>query len=495
MSELETGFRIGDVVAMVRRRWPIVVGAAVLGLVAGYLVFAGAAETYSATSRVQVRPIQLNQFESEGRSADQIEIATEMDLVKSDVVAETIREELGLAGENRAILARIAVATEIDSFVMKITFAGDNADQAKAGADAAAAGYLKQRADTATATRDAAVAKLNEDIAAVEQSLTEAQAAFDAARDDTPEKSQLRVDLQTLQNELKGLQDQRAELNQFDPATVGTLVRKASVPPATTSKMAMGKGIGVFGLFLLAGLGIAYLVDRRDSLGGGRRRIEAILPGATMRVMPGADGGSASPAEIDTAIDRMAVELVAGGGHGTATSVLVIGTGMEPPVALAEELASSLAFAGIPALFVLAGSSERQVRGARAVGSFAELVTAGGTLAGPAGLPAQAGATADPAVAVAGPMVSWLRPTGSAEAAGLLRRAVVDSLVARAARERFEAVVFVAPSPTRTAAGSALGQWMQRTALVVAPEERSQAEPVATALADAGVRVTEVVWT
>jgi polysaccharide biosynthesis transport protein len=494
MSELETGFRIGDVVAMIRRRLPIVVGAAMLGIIAGYLVFAGAPESFSATSRVQVRPIKLNQFESEGRTTDQVDIATEKDLVKSDVVAETIREELGLEGENRAILARVAVTTELDSLVLKITFEGDTAKQAKDGADAAAAGYLKQRADTATATRDSSVAKLNEDIAAVEQSLTEAQAAFDAAPDG-PEKSQLRVDVQTLQNELKGLQDQRTELNQFDPATVGALVRKASLPPATTSKMAMGKGIGVFGLFLLAGLGIAYAIDRRDSMGGGRRRIEQILPEATMRVMPGAEGGSASPAEIDTAIDRMAVELVAGGSHGSATAVLVIGAGMEPPVALAEELASSLAFAGIPALFVLAGPSEREVRGARIVSSFADLVTSGGSLAGPAGLPAQAGAAADPAIAIAGPMVSWLRPKGSAEAAGLLRRAVVDSLVTRAGRERFEAVVFVAPSPTRTAAGSALGQWMQRTALVVAPEERSQAEPVATALADAGVRVTEVVWT
>jgi hypothetical protein len=91
--------------------------------------------------------------------------------------------------------------------------------------------------------------------------------------------------------------------------------------------------------------------------------------------------------------------------------------------------------------------------------------------------------------------VSWLRPTGSPEAAGLLRRAVVDSLVTRAGRERFEAVVFVAPSPSRTAAGSALGQWVGRTALVIGPDERNKAEAAAESLAGADVRVTEVVWT
>src|SRR5690606_39118858 len=129
---------------------------------------------------------------------------------------------------------------------------------------------------------------------------------------------------------------------------------------------------------------------------------------------------------------RLAVELVSGGTTGNPSSVLIIGAGMEPPVAVAEELASSLAFAGIPALFVLAGNSDRQLRSAHVVASFADLVTSGASVAGPAGLPAQAGE----GTLSGGPTVTWLRPKGSAEAAGLLRRAVVDSLVTRAGRER-----------------------------------------------------------
>lgn len=490
MSELESGFRIGDVVAMITRRLPVVLGAAVVGLIAGYLVFAGAPESFSATARVQVSPIKLNQFESDGKD-NQVDIATEKDLVKSDAVAEAVRKQLGLTGENRAILARIAVATELDSLVLKITYAGDTAKQSQDGANAAAAGYLKQRKDAATQTRDKQVAKLNAQISEKSQSLTEAQAALDAAPTNSPEKADLRSQVANLTTEVGNLTDERNQLNQFDPDTVGSIVRKASLPAATTSKMAMGKGVGVFGLFVAAGLAAAWLLDRRDGLGGGRRRIEQLVPGANMRVMPGAEGTSASPAEIDTAIDRLAVELVAGGAPGKAASVLVIGAGMEPPVALAEELASSLAFAGIPTLFVLAGNSERELRSARTVASFADLVTSSGPVAGPAGLPSKAG---EPAL-TAGPVVSWLRPRGSAEAAGLLRRAVVESLVARAGRERFEAVVFVAPSPTRTAAGSALGQWVDRTALIVGPDDRSQAEPSVAALAGADVRVTEVVWT
>jgi hypothetical protein len=189
-------------------------------------------------------------------------------------------------------------------------------------------------------------------------------------------------------------------------------------------------------------------------------------------------------------VDRLAVELVAGASGGRARSVLVIGAGDEAPIPLAEELASSLAFAGIPTLFVLAASSDREIRQAHVVGSFADLLQ-GPSVTGPAGLPETAGAISTAAT----PTVSWLRPRGSAEASGLLRRAVVEALVTRAGRERFEAVVFVAPSPSRTAAGTALGQWVDRTALVVDKANRGQAEAAASALNDADVSVTEVVWT
>lgn len=490
MSELETGFRIGDVVAMIVRRWPVVVGFSVVGLIAGYLVYASAPTTYSATSRVQVLPFDDAFGDSKGAEVD---MATERDLVKSDAVADAIRQKVGLQGENRAILGHITVVIdpEGNSDVMAITFDGDTAKETQAGANAAAEGYLNARKASAKATADKALSNLQADITTAQQAVEEATAAVNAAPQGSAERTQAQSRLQAANSALAQLQAQQTKIRQFDPDAVGTITRKASVADPVTSKMALGKAVGVFGLFVLAGLAAAWFLDRRDGLGGGRRKIEALLPNANIRVMPGAEGGSATPAEVDTAIDRLAVELVAGGTPGNASSVLIIGAGMEPPVALAEELASSLAFAGIPALFVLAGTSERQLRHAHTVPSFADLVTSGASVAGPAGLPAQAGEQA----LSNGPLVTWLRPKGSPEAAGLLRRAVVDSLVTRAGRERFEAVVFVAPSPSRTAAGSALGQWVGRTALVIGSDERGQAEAAATSLAEADVRVTEVVWT
>ncbi|MCU1368827.1 MAG: hypothetical protein JWO77_21 [Ilumatobacteraceae bacterium] len=490
MSELENGFRIGDVIAMIVRRWPVVVGSIVLGLIAGYLVYASAPTTYSATARVQVLPFGDAFGDNKGIEVD---MSTERDLVKSDAVAEAIRAEVGLTGENRAILSHITVLIDPEgkSDVMAITFEGEAAKETQAGADTAADAYLDARKASATATADKALKSLNEDISTASKAVEEATAAVNGTESGSPERTQAQSRLQAANSNLSQLQTQATKIRQFDTDAVGAVTRKASLPDPVTSKMALGKAVGVFGLFVLGGLALAWFLDRRDGLGGGRRRVEALLPNASTRVMPGAEGGHASPAEIDTAIDRLAVDLVAGGTPGNPSSVVIIGAGMEPPVALAEELASSLAFAGIPTLFVLAGSTDRQLRHAHMVPSFADLVTSGASVAGPAGLPAQAGEQA----LSTGPTVTWLRPKGSPEAAGLLRRAVVDSLVTRAGRERFEAVVFVAPSPSRTAAGSALGQWVGRSALVVGSDERTQAEAAATALAEADVRVSEVVWT
>jgi hypothetical protein len=56
-------------------------------------------------------------------------------------------------------------------------------------------------------------------------------------------------------------------------------------------------------------------------------------------------------------------------------------------------------------------------------------------------------------------------------------------------------VVFVAPSPTRSATTTALGQWVDRTALVVERSDRPRAEDSVTALTGADVDVVEVVFT
>lgn len=428
MTDLESGFRLAELIDLLRRRSAFVVGAAVIGLVFGYVAFAASPPNYSATARVQVRPLTTGTTTSPDSST--VDIGTERDLVRSDTVADAVRTELDRPdATNRTLFGSLTVKTNEDSLVLEMTVESSSASEARDLANATADGYLQQRRQEVVAATDRLQAQLTDARAQV----GEAAAAVDEAPS-APEQVSAERTLRDAQDQEQSIEDR---LNAYgDPNTAGGDVSKqATLPDAVLSKMALAKGVGIFGLCVLGGLGAALLVDRRDSLGGGRRKVGQLAPGANLRMLPTAGGRKAGPAEADAAIDRLAVELANAGSGGRASSVLVTGTRAEPPMAMAEELASSLTFAGIPALFVLAGTSERDVRHAHVVTSFGDLIT-GPSISGPVGLPEVAGISTSTAM----PTVTWLRPRGAAEASGLLRRAVVEALVTRAGREGFEAV-------------------------------------------------------
>lgn len=489
MSELESGFSLAEVTALLKRRSAIVLAGAVLGLLAGYLVFAAAPPKYSATARVAINTANVPGAGGTAAADQKIDLGTESDLVTSDEVGDAVRKELSLDVDNRSLFAPLIVTVREDSRVLGLTYVSGSATTAQQTVNAIARSYLSVRTDATNGDRAATVTKLEEELAEATAASNDATAEFDAAATGSSARLEAQTEVQRTAREVTRIQDELAPYQNAE-ASAGELVREASLPDAVLSKKALGMGVGIFGLFTMAGVAAALFVDRRDAMGGGRRKVEQLVPGANLRMMPTATSRKPSPAEIDAAIDRLAVELVGGGSRGRATSVLVASTRAEPPVAMAEELAASLTFAGIPALFVLAGTSEREVRQAHVVLSFTDLIT-GPSITGPASLPDVAGTS----VETAAPLVTWLRPRGSAESSGLLRRAVVEALITRAGREGFEAVVFVAATPTRNAAAAALGQWVTKTAVIVDDDDGQGVEAAVAALAEADVSVTEVVWT
>ncbi len=489
MTELESGFRLTDVIALLRRRSAIVLGAAILGLLAGYLVFATAAPKYSASARVELHAIPDDPTSPTVNTpaSKQVDMGTEADFVKSDQVANAVRKKLGTTGNP---FANLIVTVKTDSRVMGLSITAPTATKARDTVNAIAQSYLDERTAAATAKKNKAVDSLRQELSDANATATEARRAFEATDPGSDERSQAQQTLNQSLTAVSKLKDDISAWTTLDTTDAGTIVKLAKLPPAVLSKKSLAMGVGVFGLFVLAGLGVALLVDRRDSMGGGRRKVQQLVPGANLRMMPTASGKKVGPAEVDAAIDRLAVELAGGGSRGRAASVLVVGTRTDPPVALAEELASSLTFAGIPTLFVLAGTTERDLRQAHVIASFTDLIT-GPSITGPASLPDVAGAS----TVAATPTVTWLRPRGSAEASGLLRRAVVEALITRAGREGFEAVVFVAATPTRNAAAAALGQWVAKTAVIVEDADSQGIEQTVSALKEADVSISEIVWT
>jgi capsular polysaccharide biosynthesis protein len=486
MTELESGFRVADATALLRRRRLIFVIAAVAGIVLGAFAYSTSPPNYSATARVQLGTSGASETPAQAEARRQ----TQKDLMKSDAVGDLARKQLDLDITNRALFAGLTVKSREGSDVIGLTYEAGSPKVAQERVNAIARAYLDNRRAQLAESSSSRTEVLAKQLTEAERERDEANDAFEASEPGSIE----RVEADSART--KALRD-IADLNEQITATatvsddeVGSIVGEAPLPKSVISKLALAKGAGVFGVCMLAGLGAALFVDRRDSLGGGRRRVQQLAPSASIRLLPSANGGRVSSVEADAAVDRLAVDLAASGGSGKAASVLLVGTRRDLPIALAEELASSYSFAGVPALFVVAGNVSGDLPQTHVVTSFADLV-AGPTITGPASLPEVAGQESTSAA----PTVTWLRPRGSAESSGLLRRAIVDSLVKRAGSEGFDVVLFIAATPTLNAAGAALGQWVSQTAVIVEDDESAAVEATVDALRQAGVDITEVVWT
>lgn len=486
MSDLEQGVRLSEVLAIARRRAAVIGVFAAVGAVLGVALFALNPSSYEATARVRVQDVGFGTAAPTGSVAP--DLPTEQDLVRSDAVGDAVRRKLRLSGDNRALFAKVTVSNKNNSQVLDITFVDTSARRAKDGANAVADAYLAVRIDDAATTRRRKLAALRPQIDAATKTLAEANKTI-ATVTGSSARTQAQTTAQQAVQTLNSLNAERAAIAAVDVTAVGSLVQAAPSPDPQLNVKGLALGVGVFGLFTLAGIVVALIIDRNDTRGGGRRRVEQLVPSAGIRMLPATTGRRADPSAYDAAVDRLAIELIARPDPDRAASVLLVGTHGDPPLALAEQIASSLNFAGIPALFVLAGATARQMPQAHVVTSFTDLIT-GPTVSGPPTLPEVSGLGAPNAQ-----HVTWLRPKASTEASGLLRRAVVEALVTRAGREHYEAVVFITSSPARGAAATALGQWVATSAVIVDDPDRATLEHTVTALRDGGVTISEVVWT
>ncbi|HEY4378116.1 MAG TPA: hypothetical protein VGM93_13200, partial [Acidimicrobiales bacterium] len=342
---------------------------------------------------------------------------------------------------------------------------------------------LKQRQLTAEASIRTQLSSLNAQLNQATTDLSNALAAGRASRTGSPANAQAQAKSQQAQASITSLNAQKADLTGID-TTPGKVIKLASAPGRSIGGTDLVSAVALIAIFGLLGLAAAWWVDRRDPLTGGRRRVQRLAPGAAMRELPmGTSRRPPDPALLDAAIDRLAVDLVSPDGTGRPTTALIVSTTAEAPAAFGEEISSSLLYAGVPAVFIIAGPPDREVRTAIPVVSFAEMVP-NGQAARRALLPAIEHRQA----------VTWLRPANSAESAGLVRRSVVDALALRAMEDHLELVVYLAPSPRHSAVAAVLAQWVDRVVVSAEHPAPGAVEDVIDALIDVDVSPHEVVW-
>jgi capsular polysaccharide biosynthesis protein len=252
---------LADYGVIVRRSWWLIVGTVAAALTAGFAYTVLSEEVYESTSSVLVLPTASDTAVTGARTAGQVNLDTEAQLVKSTEVAVAAAEALN-AGTPDDLVSRVTVTVPPNTAVLEIAFRAADPEAAQAGSIAFSEAYLDHRQSGATASLDSAIATatvgldtLNAEITAAENELSRMDSGGSRSDLET-ELDELRRQAGELEAEIAGLEAQQGAI------TPGRIINEASVPLAPVSPNALFNLAAALGLGLPLGLILAWARHR-----------------------------------------------------------------------------------------------------------------------------------------------------------------------------------------------------------------------------------------
>ncbi|GAA4579075.1 hypothetical protein GCM10023176_56140 [Micromonospora coerulea] len=244
-----------------RRRWWILLLAAVLGTAGGLAVSQLQHARYTSTTSLLVRPMGTG---SDSNPNAKVNLDTEAQVVRSLVVADKARTLMKSTTAPDQLLQSATVTVPPNSQVLQVAYEADSPAQAQAGSHAFAQAYLDLRKATAQKTLDNEIASLNQQKADVTKQLTAVAGRIAAAPANSVDRERAEADRSVLTNQLASLNNRLSPLlsTDTDPGEIISDARLPSSPssPNRTLNLASGMGAG-----LLLGIVLALLLDRLDT--------------------------------------------------------------------------------------------------------------------------------------------------------------------------------------------------------------------------------------
>lgn len=240
------GFRAALVT--LRRRWPVIVGIALVCVLVAVIQHERAAKTYKATASVAFQnstlPDAALQVTPSGGAEPQRAADTEVLIAHSGEVAEGVRKEVGGRTSTRQLLKEVSVEAAPNADILNIVATTDSGRYSAQLANSFANRYIAFKAQAQLAGIDIAESKLRAQIAAL------------------PANSAARLPLEQSQQRLAGL---RAV------AGGGASIIGFATPPATASGLSL-VATGAIGLIvgLALALSLVFLLEALD------RRVKTI---------------------------------------------------------------------------------------------------------------------------------------------------------------------------------------------------------------------------
>lgn len=284
----DDAINLRDQVAVLRRRWRIVVMCAVGGLLLALAVSLTQSSLYRSSTTLLLSPINAAQIASNGDVMQPTEIATQVQVVLSEAVAVKVISDLNLDETPEQLVKTVTVEPEAETRVISITALRSTASQARDVANAFADNYLSVREGQADLENEAAVAALEAQAQEVNDRLTEIDQELTTATGS--EVTRLRSEQQSLLVQSTQILGDQADLAQLSPDALGNggQVLKPAAAPKGAAEPQPTKS-AVIGLFLgtLLGIGLAFTRDHFDDAVRDEGRLrEALAPRPVLGRIP-----------------------------------------------------------------------------------------------------------------------------------------------------------------------------------------------------------------
>lgn len=261
-TEESPSLALGHYVAVLRRRWRVVLVVFILGIAAAVAYLQLVQRQATATTTVNISVISTAPFDATRSDADLLDSATEQQIASSSAVATVASESLDDVTA-RELRSGLEVTLMTDATVMRISYTAGSPEQARAGADAIADAYLTYRTDRAEERKQGNIDNLTERLDELRGDLRTANRRLDRASPGTSQYTQAESDRQLISIEVDGIVTQISQIQQIDTES-GTVLTAAADNPVTYEPR-RGLILATGGLGGLAfGLVAAFVVNTLD---------------------------------------------------------------------------------------------------------------------------------------------------------------------------------------------------------------------------------------
>jgi polysaccharide biosynthesis transport protein len=244
-----------------RRRWWILTLFAVFGAIAALVVTQIQPRAYESTTSLLVRQIGVD---ANANPNAKVNLDTEAQVVRSLVVAERARTNMGSSVPADELVKWVTVTVPPNSQVLQIAFEANSPQLAQSGSHAFAQAYLDLKRDDATRRLENETAALKQQVAEVQRQLGVVTGRIAAAPANSVARERAEADRSVLTNQLTTLNTRLSPLlaASLDPGEIISDARLPTSPSSPNRTLNLASGLGAGLLFAIV---LALVLDRLDT--------------------------------------------------------------------------------------------------------------------------------------------------------------------------------------------------------------------------------------